>query len=81
MNISVEVAKILWKDDDDMMKKLELNFDKVSCMAEIDDDLTMTLTPMRLLGFTTGGISGMGSLDGNPIGQPIEVGLLLAGGM
>lgn len=76
MNISAELAKKIWKDDPEMLA-MATGWETIRCIAEISNDLLLTLTPMTAHKDSGGGIASWRNMDHSPIGKPAKVQLFL----
>jgi hypothetical protein len=72
MNIKSELAKRIWEDDEEMLERLE-HWEEVLCLAEIDDDFVMTLTPIRFQAVSGDGVASESKLDYSPTGNSAKV--------
>lgn len=77
MVISAKLAKRIWEDDPEMLKRLEC-WEQVLCVAEIDDDFLMMLTPISFQSGSGYAMASMSNMDCSPVGNSAKIQLVAA---
>ncbi len=76
MLICAKLAKRIWEDDPEMLERLEC-WEQVLCVAEIDDDFVMTLTPISFQSGSGCGMTSTSNMDCSPVGNSAKVQLFI----